>query len=101
MKKTEGESVRSIKELLEIMLENKHLFEKGLCAWASNLRFERIINIDEWSELRSYIGLNKPSGFLYNINYYKLINNNLGFYWIPGKIRPRISWIKKHIKLNS
>lgn len=90
--------MRNIKQLLEIMLDNQQEFSSGLCGWISNLRFENIINHDEFLLLRKYINDNRPNKFS-SISAYK--NRDSGFYWKRKDIKPRIKWIKKHIKLNS
>lgn len=90
--------MRSIKELLEIMLDNQQDFSQGLCSWVSSLRYEQKINHIEFVLLRNYIGNNRPNRFS-SIGAYK--NRSSSFYWKRGDIKPRIEWIKKHIKLNS
>jgi hypothetical protein len=90
--------MRSIKELLEIMLNNQQEFSHGLCNWVFNLRFEKIINHYESSLLMKYIKDNRPNKLSSLIAF---VNSNRGFYWERKDIKPRIKWIKKHIKLNS
>lgn len=90
--------MRSIKELLEIMLDNQQEFTHGLCSWIGNLRYEHIISHSEFLLLKIYIYENRPNKFS-SISAYK--NRNSGFYWKRKDIKPRIKWIKKHIKLNS
>ena len=74
------------------MLENEKFFTYGLCAWVNDLNMHRIINSTEWDILRKYIQDHRPwySSLLYSGDYY----------WTPGNIKPRIRWIKKHIKKN-
>lgn len=87
--------MRTIKELLELMLENKHLFISGLCYWNYWILNNEKISGDEYCELRDYIEKNKP------ITWYNLvIHRNGSYWWKPGDINPRIKWIKKHIKIN-
>ena len=81
---------RTLDQLLELMLENQILFRSGLCHWAMRLYEEHIISENELWWLEDYIEDNKPS-FIFRWCYG-------GFYWKPGRIRPRIEWIKKHIK---
>ena len=52
--------MRTIKELLAIMLENPFLFYHGLCTWASRLNRDKIINKEEMRFLRKYIGKSIP-----------------------------------------
>jgi hypothetical protein len=90
--------MRTIKELLQIMLDNQDLFQRGLCGWACRIYEHDIINNEELSELEDYIIDNRPSKYS-SISAF-LCQNSL-FYWTHGNISPRIKWIKKHIKLNS
>ena len=82
--------MKSNKEILELMLENQHLFRRGLCAWSSEMYYKDIIDNDERYSVRRYIKDNPPR------NLYHMING--AFYWRPDRISPRIKWIKKHIK---
>lgn len=88
--------MRTIKELLELMLENKHLFRIGLCGWALDMYFTKKstekISYDEYCELLEYIEKNKP------ITLDSLTLDT--YWWKPGDINPRIKWIEKHIKKN-
>jgi hypothetical protein len=89
---------RSIKELLQLMLDNQHCFDEGLCKWASKLYPVGIITLAEFFILLNYIRANKPSmfssfeGFKWRFRKY---------YWKPGNIVPRIKWLLYHIKKNS
>ncbi len=87
---------RSIKELLELMLDNQQLFTDGLCCWAITLRWQGKINNVEQLRLHFYIKDNPPL-----LVYLRKIIMNGGYYWKPGDIAPRIKWINKHIKKNS
>jgi len=87
--------MRTIKEILEIMLENKHLFGSGLCNWNAMMYDNKKISHAEYRELRDYIKKNKP------ITWYNLLGDNANaYYWKPRDINPRIRWIEKHIKKN-
>lgn len=81
--------MRTNKKLLELMLENQQLFDKGLCHWTSNMVFT-IITFDEKKKLDEYIFENKP------ITFYRMLN--AAYWWKRGDIKPRIKWIEKHIK---
>jgi hypothetical protein len=85
---------RSIKELLQLMLDNQHWFEGGLCRWASNLLYIKIITFTEYVLLFNYIRDNRPSMFS-SFEAFKWSFKN--FYWKPKAIAPRILWLKKHI----
>lgn len=91
--------MRTIKELLELMLENKNLLRIGLCQWVSDLHWlEAKITKDEKTLLSIYIQEHRPSMFS-SIDAF--IYRNKNFYWPASDCVPRIKWIKKHIKKNS
>lgn len=90
--------MRSIKELLELMLENEQAYFYGLCHWVNNLYICKIINFEERRKLITYINNNRPSKWS---SFSAFISRDSRFYWESKKIKPRIKWIKKHIKLNS
>jgi hypothetical protein len=85
--------MRTTKELLEIMLKNEGYFNCGLCDWVSRLFINNIISLDEKYKLKTYIRENKP------FNWRTFLKS--AYYWKPGNIKPRIKWIKKHIKKQS
>lgn len=89
--------MRSIKELLELMLENKKLFERGLCRWSSNLLNDNIMSDDEYISLRQYINRNHPKNdFIDKV--FRVCRKNDLYYWTAGLLYPRVRWIKEHIK---
>jgi hypothetical protein len=88
-------NVRSIKELLQIMLDNKDLFKIGLCSWCRNLSVFEIINHSEKIILLKYIANNRPSKYS-TLKAYR--NRFSAYYWKEKDIKSRIEWIKKHIK---
>ena len=89
---------RSIKELLQIMLDNQHCFDDGLCKWVSNLRYFKKITLTESYILLNYIGDNRPSMFSsFEVFSFRITN----YYWNPDNIAPRIKWLQYHIKKNS
>ena len=91
---------RSIKELLELMLCNQHLFSTGLCFWSWKLCEMGIISGIEMNYLDNYISQNRPLYKWYN--FFTSVNHPYsGYYWEIGHIKPRIKWINKHIKKNS
>jgi hypothetical protein len=91
--------MRSIKELLELMLQHQELFKSGLCHWVGRLHCHGVylISFDEYYVLKRYIKENRPSKY-FSLVAYK--HRNSDFYWELGCIHPRIKWIKKHIKKN-
>lgn len=92
--------MRSIKELLELMLKHKDMFRTGLCFWAVRLYDRDIISMDEYNSLDEYIDNNRPDYFSWT-NFVKGYDKMGAYYFPSGKIKPRIYWIKKHIKKNS
>jgi hypothetical protein len=92
---------RSIKELLELMLEYQGLYSYyslGLCHWTFTLlRYGLLLN-SEYCKLKDYIDKNRPSKYSSLDAYF---NRKSPLYWKSDNIEPRIKWIKKHIKLNS
>lgn len=91
--------MRSIKELLELMLQHKDLFDSGLCGWAASLCGKCIITESETGALLLYINHNPPDYFSWT-NFVKN-HKHKGYFFPCGKIKPRIYWIKRHIKKNS
>jgi len=55
--------MRTIKQLLEVMLEHQELFITGLCHWNSLLYNNDIITFSEKQNLSGYIQGNKPSKY--------------------------------------
>ena len=90
--------MRSTKELLETMLQHKDQFNSGLCYWASRLRIQGIISDQEYQTLDDYITNNRPDYFSWT-NFINKHDAKYRLYFFPcGKIKPRIHWIKRHIK---
>jgi len=89
--------MRTTKELLELMLERQDKFRLGLCIWNQELKLCNIISSHEYSHLKNYIRNNKPSRFS-SWDYFKYSFSGSRFYWEASEIKPRIKWIKKHIK---
>ncbi len=83
------EQDRSIKELLELMLEHQKLFHASLCYWNCFLFTSDLISFSEMHKLRKYIKKNKPWTSFFRFSAY---------YWSYGQIEPRINWINYHIK---
>ena len=88
---------RTLSELLQVMLDNKSLFPLGLCHWNTKLHVANLITTAEYQYLDEYIENNRPKKVSW---WWK--SSNRRYYWRPGKLYPRIKWIKHHIKrLNS
>ena len=96
--------MRSIKELLEVMLDSKGLFGSGLCLWNIRLYTRDIISHDEHIVLKNYIHSNRPP-FYDNLTIFghtiRRDDPKSYYYWKQGDIKPRIKWIQKHIAKNS
>lgn len=80
-------------DLLQLMLDNIDLFTieecKGLCQFIDELRGRLLISKRERAILCSYLGDNPPTD-----QYTPL------YYWEPRVLKPRVEWIKHHIKLH-
>lgn len=87
--------MRSVKELLELMLERQDKFSSGLCNLVFSLLVDEEITRKEYYLIRHYIQDNKPSIFS-SLSAFKSIGS--GNYWKRGDIAPRIKWIKKQIE---
>lgn len=55
--------MRNNKELLDVFLNNKKLFETGICYWLYNLKSKSLITFDEYDYLIGIV--NRKSPFLY------------------------------------
>jgi hypothetical protein len=90
--------MRTIKELLELMLDHQEYFRYGLCEWATDLWVKHILNSSEYYTLMVYIKSNRPSRWSSwdAFNYHKG-----GYWWTMSNINPRIKWLNKHIKKNT
>lgn len=47
--------MRTIKELLQIILDNQNYFSTGLCNWVYMCHLNDLINLEEYLCLRDYI----------------------------------------------
>jgi len=92
---------RTIKELLQVMLDNKQLFSRGLCEWNNKLWEQSFITINEYYLLNQYIKDNKPSINEWSISMLLYSPGKFSiFYWKCGALYPRVQWLKKHIRKN-
>ena len=85
---------RDIKELL-ILVRSKLLSRgledlRGLCGVVSELRGDLEINWKEGNDLKQYIYQHQP------INWRTIVG--LPFFWKPGRVKPRVKWLNKHIR---
>lgn len=84
--------MRTIKELLQLMLNNVHLitiYNCGICDLRLHLDFTQ----NEKKVIFEYINSNKPW-----FKYIRLYEYD--YWWKKGKVKPRIKWLEKYIKLN-
>jgi hypothetical protein len=87
--------MRTEKEIFELMLDNKHLFEIGICTWSFRLNIHGLISNSEYLLLVKYMEKNRPSKYS-SISAFR--SRGSSFYWAPHKIKPRIKWINQQIK---
>lgn len=87
--------MRNLSELLQIMLDNKEAFWTGLCQWNAQLSHDGILTGEEERRIKKYIVENRPSMFS-SIAAFKSRQDM--YYWPSCDIKPRIKWLKKHIK---
>jgi len=90
---------RSIKEVLEVMLNHQEHFSYGLCTWIGRLYSCDLITLEEHHILFKYMRNNKPKWYS-SFSAFWAITSASAYYWEYNKIEPRIKWVKKHIKLN-
>ena len=90
--------MRTIKDLLELMIDHQELFYSGLCYQNRSLNRKNLIGDLEYLDLQAYINTHRPSKYS-SLQAYN--SKQSGFYWSGGDIKPRIKWLKKHIKKNS
>ena len=95
-RKQKQKVMRTIKELLQVMLDNRNQFETGLCRWTYSLCKENIITTNERLLLGAYIKCNKPFIFS-NVDVFFQRFYKTYFYWEGRNITPRIEWLKEHI----
>ena len=77
-------------ELLNLVLENKDLFEFGYCGWVRELWLADIITYEEYLELNNILEEYKPKN--------TLTLNGSWCYWEKKIISYRINWINRTIK---
>lgn len=84
--------MRTIKELLQVMLDNQEHFRTGLCELNICLYLRGYITCNEKCIIRNYINMHPPENIVPGI---------FCWYWERGEKEPRIKWLKDHIQLNS
>lgn len=91
---------RGINNLLILVLKEYDLGRNrdGLCYTVCNMEDTGVINFDEYGKLMNYIEDNRPYSFF---SFRNLFGTDSAFYWERGLVKPRVKWLKKHIKLTS
>ena len=90
----------NIQSVFEDLLQHEELFGTGLCSWVTDLRFDyRFYGraTSKFDLAHSYIINNRPKSFLRTLK--RCFIGGSAYFWPVGEIRPRIKFIKKHIKL--
>ena len=85
--------MKTNRDVLKLMLKRikrKNKFCHGLCSAIYQLRTRGAISQDEYSNMQTYL--------YYNRNGLVAKNSCNDFWWDTGKRKPRIKWLKKHIK---
>lgn len=88
--------MKTEKELLHLILDNKHLFIMGLCHCVYKLLEKDIIDDEEFYMLKAFIDDNRKTPILSISDWW--YKRNDCYYWKKNKITPRINWIKYQIK---
>ena len=90
---------RTIKELLEVMIVEKHRLKLGLCRLSGELKCLNIITSKEEKILLDYIKNNYPINWrLIEAIITGKFKDRDYFYWKESNSLLREKWIKKHIK---
>jgi hypothetical protein len=82
--------MRSNKELLQLLLDNRQYFYFGLCGLAGELRINYIITFEEYCKIKNYIRKYANT---------ELRKSKSVYYWEESKWEPREEWLKQQIKL--
>lgn len=87
---------KTIKELLQIMLDNhEHLFSLGLCNYAIVLRGKRLYDASEFYSISIWLRDNLPHPEYKRFEPYGTTDYSFPF----GQWPPREEWIKQQIEL--
>jgi len=83
--------MRTTKKLLEILYDNyeTHPISNSMCMQCIRMQITNKITFDENQRLKEYIEKHKP--------FFSKFRKD-AYYWNPRKRKPRIRWLKKHIK---
>lgn len=86
--------MRNEREILKLMLKRikrKDKYCHGLCRASYSLMALQKITYDEFITIREYLSENR-NGLVAK-------NSCAAFWWDTGEKKPRVKWLKKHIKL--
>ena len=81
--------MRSDKELLQLLLDNKQYFSRGLCALVTYIYRKQIVSYEEFLQISLYIYVNAKT---------PKREKGEAYYWPICKWKPREKWIKSEIK---
>ena len=88
--------MRNTHELLKLLRNHMDMYfsayHDGMCIVVSKMCYDNLINVFEKNILLDYIERHRPINILRN--------KISAYYWKPGRIRPRMRWLNKHIKLS-
>jgi len=88
-----------IKAVFEELLENKGCFENGLCYWIHTVKYRNSVckDYNKYYVAENFVLQNRPKSFLRTLK--RRFFGGSSYFWTKDKIKPRIKFIKKHIKL--
>ena len=90
--------LRPISELLTILLNYPEHLKRGLCSIVNIVYYSKgEITFEEHDILKEYIRSHRPSKYS---SFDAFHNRDSAWYWTDGKLKPRVKWLKKHIKIN-
>lgn len=75
--------MRTIDELLKIMIDNIDMLDSGLCLLIWELHMDKLMTDKEYRFLMSYIFEHSPN------------NINCGYWWPVSQIMPRLNFLNK------
>lgn len=85
--------MRNINKLLQLTLKKAYNISfDGLCILIIQMIKDKEITVEEYVLLEDYIKIHKPFGVLFREDAY---------YWPMNKRKPRIRYLKRHIKRTS
>jgi hypothetical protein len=96
------ENMRTLKQLIPLLIEELQTDKyNGMCTANLFLLDKKIISWDEFNTLRALIKKARPNRL--EIRYYCKNGGNSrtkehAYYWTPGKLKPRIKWLKKQLQ---